>query len=161
MHIAIHVSQQCKGLLQLHAMYVSWFRASGSLLKEADNAVALETSVLSVYKKYLIKLNVVNTVLNDLGNFGIDAMDEVGVEAIMLIVKDIAYSIKLICWIPFRHVFYHYSDCSSLNSQSRSQTGHRYILPFTNLFTTHSQTHTHARIDNFCFGITYSQTLCF
>jgi hypothetical protein len=41
-------------------------------------------------RKYSIKLDDVNTLLEDLGNFVITAIDEVGIEAMMPIVKNIA-----------------------------------------------------------------------
>ena len=94
------VSQQREGLMRLHATYVSWFRASGPLLEEAANAVDLETSVLSEDKKYSVKFDDVNAVLEDLGNFVINAMDEVGVEVMTPIVKNIAAcSVELIAKI--------------------------------------------------------------
>ena len=84
------VSQQLEGLLQLHATYVSWFQATGPLSEEASTAVDLETSVLSEDKKYAIKFDDVNAVLEDLGNYVIAAIDEVGLEAMTPIVKNIA-----------------------------------------------------------------------
>ena len=79
------VSQQREGLLQLPATFVSWLKALGPLSEqeEAANAIDLQTSVLSKDKKYLIKLDNVNTVLEDLDNFVITAIDKVGVEAMM------------------------------------------------------------------------------
>ena len=84
------VSQQREGLLQLHVTYMSWFKASGPLSPEAVTAIDLQTSVLSADRKYSIKLDDVNTLLEDLGNFVITALDEVGIEAMMPIVKSIA-----------------------------------------------------------------------
>ena len=94
------VSQQREGLFRLHATYASWFRASGPLVEEAANAVDLETSVLSEDRKYSIKIDDVISVLEDLGNYVINAMDEVGGDAMAPIVKNIAAcSVELIARI--------------------------------------------------------------
>ena len=81
------VSQQREGLLQLHATYVSWFKASGSSSEETANAIDLQMSVMSKDKKYSIKLDDVNTVLEGLGNSVITAIDDVGIEAMLPIKK--------------------------------------------------------------------------
>ena len=69
---------------------MSWFTASGSLSLEAATAVDHQTSVISADRKYSIKLDDGNALLEDFGNFVITAIDEVGIEAMMPIVKNIA-----------------------------------------------------------------------
>ena len=92
--------QQREGLLPLHSTYMSWFEATRPLSEEASNAVDLQTSVLSEDKKFSIKLNHVNAVLEDLGNYVIAAIDEVDTKAMMPIVKNIpACSVELIAKI--------------------------------------------------------------
>ena len=94
------VSQQREGLLQLHSTFVSWYKATGPLSEEASHVVDLQTSVLSEDKKFSIKFDDVNAVLEDLGHYVITAIDEVGLEAMTPIVKNIAAcSVELIAKI--------------------------------------------------------------
>lgn len=63
---------------------MSRFKALGPSSEEAANAIDIQTSsVLYLDKMYSIKLDDVNTVLEDLGNFVITAINEAGINAMM------------------------------------------------------------------------------
>ena len=84
------VSQQREGLLKLHSTYLSWFMATGPLLEDDANLVDLDTSVLSTDKKFSIKFDNVTTVPEDLGNYVITAIDELGAEDMIPVLTNMA-----------------------------------------------------------------------
>jgi hypothetical protein len=95
------VSQQLEGLLKLHALYASWFKASGPLPDGVADADADLETVYSEDKKYSIKLNDVTAFLQDMGNFVIGAMDQIGTETMAPIIKSVAIcSVEMIAKIP-------------------------------------------------------------
>jgi hypothetical protein len=80
---------------------VSWFKATGPLSEEAANSIDFQASVFSSNKTFSFKLDDVNAVLEDLlGNYLIIVIDEVGIDAMIPIVKNItACSVEVIAKI--------------------------------------------------------------
>ena len=94
------VSQQREGLVNLHQTYASWFCASGPLSQEAADAVDPKKSVISSDGKYSINLDNVTDMLEDMGNFVIDTMDDIGFAEMANVIMNIATcSVELIARI--------------------------------------------------------------
>ena len=94
------VSQQREGLLKLSDTYASWFRASGPLDAVSAAQVDLEAAVVSDDNKYSIKLVDVMEVLEDLGSFVINAMEQISREEMAFTIKNLArLSVNLIAAI--------------------------------------------------------------
>lgn len=84
------VSQQREGLRHLHGVYARLFNASGPLSTEDADVVDLGVAVVSDDRLYSLQLSDIKAVLEDLGMFVLDKIEETGADAMTGLVKDIA-----------------------------------------------------------------------
>ena len=84
------MSQQREGLRHLHGVYARLFNASGPLSDEDANVVDLGVAVVSDDCLFLLQLSNVKEVLEDLGMFVLDKIEETGADLMTELVKDIA-----------------------------------------------------------------------
>ena len=84
------MSQQREGLRHLHGVYAQLFNASGPLSDEDAEVVDLGVAVVSDDRLFSLQLSDVKEVLEDLGMFVLDKIEETGADAMTELVKDIA-----------------------------------------------------------------------
>ena len=87
------VSQQREGLRHLHGVYAWLFNASGPLSDEDADVVDLGVAVVSDDRLFLLHLSDVKEVLEDLGMFVLDKIEETGADAMTELVKYITVCI--------------------------------------------------------------------
>lgn len=84
------VSHQREALQHLQGVYVQLFNASGPLSDEDAGNVDLQVAVLSDDRVYSLKLSDVKAVLEDLGQFVLDKIEESGADVMTKLVKGLA-----------------------------------------------------------------------
>ena len=96
------VSQQREGLRHLHGVYAQLFNASGPLSDEDADVVDLGVAVVSNDCLFLIQLSDVKEVLEDLGIFVLENIEETGADAMTELVKDISVcTVNLIAGVDY------------------------------------------------------------
>lgn len=88
--LTILVSQQREGILNLHSTLARLLKASGPLSPEDANAINLEIEVLSDDRQFSLKLTNMQAMLDDLGSFVLDRIQEAGVQVMAEVVKYLA-----------------------------------------------------------------------
>lgn len=94
------VSQQREGILNLHSTYAHLLKASWTLSTKDANTVELEIKVLSDDRQFSLKLTDMQAMIDDLGDFVLDQIQEAGVELRAEVVKYLATcSVNLIVYV--------------------------------------------------------------